>query len=73
MHHRFLKLLRRGEGGIRTHGTREGPIVFKTIAIVHSATSPSALGRSRTYDLRIRSPLLYPLSYERIVYQVYQG
>ena len=24
----------------------------------------SALGRNRTYDLRFRKPLLYPLSYE---------
>ena len=25
---------------------------------------PGALGRNRTYDLRFRKPLLYPLSYE---------
>lgn len=28
------------EGGIRTHGTREGTAVFKTAAFNHSATSP---------------------------------
>jgi hypothetical protein len=30
-----------GEGGIRTHGTDKGPLVFKTSAFDHSATSPS--------------------------------
>jgi hypothetical protein len=29
-----------GEGGIRTHGTREGTPVFKTGAFNRSATSP---------------------------------
>jgi hypothetical protein len=29
-----------GEGGIRTHGTDKGPLVFKTSAFDHSATSP---------------------------------
>jgi hypothetical protein len=29
-----------GEGGIRTHGTVAGTIVFKTISIDHSDTSP---------------------------------
>ncbi len=29
-----------GEGGIRTHGPREGTTVFKTAAFDHSATSP---------------------------------
>ena len=29
-----------GEGGIRTHGTREGSTVFETAAFDHSATSP---------------------------------
>ena len=29
-----------GEGGIRTHGTREGTIAFKAITFVHSVTSP---------------------------------
>jgi hypothetical protein len=29
------------EGGIRTHGTREGTAVFKTAAFNHSATHPS--------------------------------
>ena len=37
-----------GEGGIRTHGTLAGSLVFKTRALNHSATSPnlvSALGQ----------------------------
>ncbi|GAN94435.1 hypothetical protein Gbth_062_028 [Gluconobacter thailandicus F149-1 = NBRC 100600] len=29
-----------GEGGIRTHGTREGTTVFETAPIDHSGTSP---------------------------------
>ena len=29
-----------GEGGIRTHGTREGTLVFKTSTLNHSVTSP---------------------------------
>ena len=29
-----------GEGGIRTHGTRKGTTVFKTVAFNRSATSP---------------------------------
>ncbi len=29
-----------GERGIRTPGTREGPTVFKTVAIVRSAIPP---------------------------------
>ena len=29
-----------GEGGIRTHGTREGTTVFETAPIDHSRTSP---------------------------------
>ena len=29
-----------GEGGIRTHGTREGTTVFETATIDHSVTSP---------------------------------
>lgn len=31
-----------GTGGIRTHGTITGPAVFKTAALDHSATVPSA-------------------------------
>ena len=31
-----------GEGGIRTHGTREGTTVFETVPIDHSGTSPRA-------------------------------
>jgi hypothetical protein len=31
-----------GQGGIRTHETREGPPVFKTGAFNHSATCPVA-------------------------------
>jgi hypothetical protein len=30
-----------GEGGIRTHGTREGSTVFETARFNHSRTSPS--------------------------------
>jgi hypothetical protein len=29
-----------GEGGIRTHGTREGTTVFETVPFDHSGTSP---------------------------------
>ena len=29
-----------GEGGIRTHGTREGTTVFETAPFDHSGTSP---------------------------------
>ena len=29
-----------GQGGIRTHGTRERTAVFKTAALDHSATCP---------------------------------
>ena len=32
-----------GEGGIRTHGTRKGPAVFKTAALNRSATSPRSV------------------------------
>ncbi|GBR02110.1 hypothetical protein AA0229_1609 [Gluconobacter cerinus NRIC 0229] len=32
-----------GEGGIRTHGTREGTTVFETAPIDHSGTSPYGL------------------------------
>ena len=41
-----------GEGGIRTHGTREGSTVFETARFNRSRTSPigaSALTRSRYY------------------------
>src|SRR5690242_19331099 len=36
-----------GEGGIRTHGPREGTPVFKTGAFNRSATSPAGLERGR--------------------------
>ena len=32
-----------------------------------------ALGRGRTYGTRIRSPLLYPLSYERMRLIIWYG
>ena len=32
-----------GEGGIRTHGTVAGTLVFKTRALNHSTTSPDGL------------------------------
>ena len=35
---RFLETS--GEGGIRTHGAREGTLVFETSTIGHSVTSP---------------------------------
>jgi hypothetical protein len=38
-----------GEGGIRTHGPREGTPVFKTGAINRSATSPHV--NSKTYRI----------------------
>ena len=37
-----------GEGGIRTHGPREGTPVFKTGAFNRSATSPAETVRART-------------------------
>src|ERR1700754_168872 len=36
-----------GEGGIRTHGTREGTTVFETVPIDHSGTSPQKSGCDR--------------------------
>ena len=36
----FLLIFYGGEGGIRTHGPLSWSTVFKTAAIVHSATSP---------------------------------
>ena len=44
-----------GEGGIRTHGTREGTTVFETVPIDHSGTSPhsrSTPPRGRRVDRR---------------------
>src|SRR5688572_182767 len=38
-----------GEGGIRTHGTREGTTVFETVPIDHSGTSPRG---TRGYSTR---------------------
>jgi hypothetical protein len=38
------RLERNGQGGIRTHETREGPPVFKTGAFNHSATCPGGDG-----------------------------
>ena len=62
-----------GGRGIRTPGTREGPTVFKTDAIVRSAIPPlarlaevgvvwgdGAPGEIRTPDPLIRSQMLYP-------------
>ena len=41
---RWLKaIFRGGEGGIRTHGTVSGTMVFKTITFNHSVTSPEKL------------------------------
>ena len=39
--------LESGEGGIRTHGAREGTLVFETSTIGHSVTSPSGHVRRR--------------------------
>jgi hypothetical protein len=39
-----------------------GPVVQAT-----GPYSYSALGASRTHDLRFRKPMLYPLSYERVL------
>ena len=36
----YLISLFDGEGGIRTHGTVAGTLVFKTRALNHSTTSP---------------------------------
>lgn len=41
-----------GQGGIRTHGTREGPPVFKTGAFNRSATCPN---ESRTHTVIART------------------
>ena len=41
-----------GEGGIRTHGTREGTTVFETVPIDHSGTSPQ-----RTRPTFAREPI----------------
>ena len=38
---KFLVYKYGGEGGIRTHGTVAGTLVFKTRALNHSTTSPS--------------------------------
>ena len=54
-----------GEGGIRTHGTVARAAVFKTVALDHSATSPSSLGHYaslvpisiRTSDCSVSAPL----------------
>ena len=37
---KFLVYKYGGEGGIRTHGTVAGTLVFKTRALNHSTTSP---------------------------------
>src|SRR6476661_240835 len=65
-----------GEGGIRTHEDLTALLVFETSPIDHSGTSPyeesrphwstlvcSEADRIRTYDLWVRNPTLYPLSY----------
>ena len=41
-----------GEGGIRTHGTVAGTLVFKTRALNHSTTSPAG------YSV-VSEPLIY--------------
>ena len=40
--HKLIPLVYKygGEGGIRTHGTVAGTLVFKTRALNHSTTSP---------------------------------
>ncbi|MEY4228658.1 MAG: hypothetical protein RLZ84_1250 [Actinomycetota bacterium] len=38
------------------------PLLERLLSTSHS--TPCALGRDRTCDLRFRKPLLYPLSYE---------
>ena len=56
-----------GSGGIRTHGTRKGTTVFKTVSIDHSDTLPmfGASSRLRPYDLTLIRGVLYQLSYRR--------
>ena len=39
---RYLQLTSGGEGGIRTHGAREGSTVFETARFNHSRTSPQS-------------------------------
>ncbi|ABL71925.1 hypothetical protein Pden_3859 [Paracoccus denitrificans PD1222] len=41
-----------GEGGIRTHGTREGSTVFETAPFDHSGTSPRFSGGGGDVDGR---------------------
>ena len=43
--HKLIPLVYKygGEGGIRTHGTVAGTLVFKTRALNHSTTSPDGL------------------------------
>ena len=50
-------VMKSGEGGIRTPGTGEGTLVFKTSAIGHSATSPEHL-KTKLFA----SPLFPPFS-----------
>ena len=52
MYHQCCKLLipNGGEGGIRTHGTREGSTVFETARFNRSRTSPRRDTLSFPYD-----------------------
>ena len=52
-----------GQGGIRTHGTREGPPVFKTGAFNRSATCPNA--RAITVADRARVKKIAPRASRR--------
>ena len=55
--HKFNLLVYKydGEGGIRTHGTVAGTLVFKTRALNHSTTSPevySVVVEPKNYSIR---------------------
>ena len=53
---KFLVYKYGGEGGIRTHGTVAGTLVFKTRALNHSTTSPevySVVVESNYYSKRL--------------------
>lgn len=71
MHNLFTVFSVGGGGEIRTHETREGLTVFKTVAIDHSATPPRAKivpiladgfkAVPLTFTLPLQYSLLFPI------------
>jgi hypothetical protein len=55
-----------GRRGIRTPGTREGPLVFKTNAIVRSAILPSSILASATDDLAAKVAIRFAACSESV-------